>query len=99
AAGVIAGACVALWLAIPLTVGTVLAAGCIAIAAQAGDLLESAAKRRFAIKDAGSLIPGHGGVMDRVDGVVGASLVTAGLGALVASETPAAGLLLIMATG
>lgn len=43
----------------------------ISICAQGGDLLESAVKRRFAVKDASALIPGHGGVMDRLDGIMG----------------------------
>lgn len=43
----------------------------IAIFSQLGDLLESAVKRRFGIKDASQLIPGHGGVMDRLDGIMG----------------------------
>jgi phosphatidate cytidylyltransferase len=43
----------------------------IAVFSQAGDLLESAVKRRFGVKDASRLIPGHGGVMDRLDGVMG----------------------------
>jgi len=43
----------------------------VAIASQCGDLLESAVKRRFDVKDSSQLIPGHGGVMDRLDGIVG----------------------------
>ena len=43
----------------------------ISVCGQAGDLLESAVKRRFGIKDASALIPGHGGVMDRLDGIMG----------------------------
>jgi phosphatidate cytidylyltransferase len=44
----------------------------VSVAAQLGDLLESALKRRYKVKDSSSLIPGHGGVMDRLDGLVGA---------------------------
>lgn len=83
--------------------GTLLAAGLVAIAAQLGDLLKSAAKRRFSIKDAGTLIPGHGGVMDRVDGLMAAALVSVLLGAAMAAftaaSTPATGLLTLMGTG
>jgi phosphatidate cytidylyltransferase len=41
-----------------------------AIISQGGDLFESSLKRRFGVKDSGNLIPGHGGVMDRLDGFV-----------------------------
>ncbi len=44
--------------------------GLLGILSQVGDLAESAVKRTFAVKDSGSIIPGHGGVMDRVDGVL-----------------------------
>lgn len=46
----------------------------LSIVSQCGDLAESAIKRRFSAKDASSLIPGHGGLMDRLDGFVAAAL-------------------------
>ncbi|WP_439594768.1 phosphatidate cytidylyltransferase [Falsiroseomonas sp.] len=49
----------------------------VSIASQAGDLLESAIKRHFKVKDTSSLIPGHGGLLDRLDGVLAAAPVAA----------------------
>ena len=47
----------------------------VAFAAQMGDIAESAIKRKTGIKDSSNLIPGHGGFMDRFDGMLGASVV------------------------
>jgi len=44
----------------------------LSVAAQLGDLAESAAKRRFGVKDMSGLIPGHGGLLDRLDGMLSA---------------------------
>jgi len=61
-----------LWAAVPLS-----------FASQMGDAAESAIKRRMGVKDSSGLIPGHGGVMDRFDAMIGASLVLT-LGAVIA---------------
>jgi len=54
-----------------------LVAAVLAIVAQAGDLLESYVKRRLEVKDSGHLIPGHGGLFDRLDSVLAAAPVAA----------------------
>jgi phosphatidate cytidylyltransferase len=52
----------------------------LSLLAQAGDLFESAVKRRFGAKDSGRIIPGHGGLMDRLDGFLFAAAVAAVVG-------------------
>jgi phosphatidate cytidylyltransferase len=49
----------------------------LAVVEQFGDLAESVAKRRFGVKDASALIPGHGGLLDRVDGLLAVAPVVA----------------------
>ncbi len=53
--------------------------GLLAIVAQAGDLAESWVKRHFGVKDSSAIIPGHGGVLDRLDGLLAVAPVVAGL--------------------
>jgi phosphatidate cytidylyltransferase len=54
----------------------------LSIASQLGDLFESAVKRRFGVKDSSHFIPGHGGLMDRLDGFVAAVVLAAIFGFL-----------------
>jgi phosphatidate cytidylyltransferase len=59
-----------------------LLAAVLSIASQLGDLFESAVKRRFGVKDSSHVIPGHGGLMDRLDGFVAAVLLAVFFGFL-----------------
>lgn len=74
AAAILGGAWVALAGLEPILY---VAAPVLAVAAQAGDLFESWMKRRAGIKDSGGWLPGHGGVLDRLDGFVVVAVLTA----------------------
>ena len=74
--------------------GVAMIAAVLSIVAQAGDLFESALKRRFGAKDSSHIIPGHGGLMDRLDGFVAATVLAALVGlARGGVEAPGRGLL------
>jgi phosphatidate cytidylyltransferase len=69
-------------------------AAVLSILAQSGDLLESRVKRRFGAKDSSQLIPGHGGLMDRLDGFFAAGVAAALIGLLRGGfDAPGRGLL------
>lgn len=85
ALGVLLGTAGPVWLAA--------VALCLSIVAQVGDFAESALKRAYAVKDASSLIPGHGGFMDRMDGVVTAATAAALLAVVRGAHSPGHSLL------
>jgi phosphatidate cytidylyltransferase len=60
----------------------VLLGAVLSVASQLGDLFESAVKRRFGVKDSSHIIPGHGGLLDRLDGFVAAVVLAAIFGFL-----------------
>ena len=60
-----------------LPLALVVLAPIFAVAAQAGDLFESWVKRRAGVKDSGHILPGHGGLLDRLDGLVPVAVLTA----------------------
>jgi phosphatidate cytidylyltransferase len=91
-AAVVAGAAM-IWAAgIVLRPPHALIAFIVSVAAQAGDLFESAMKRKFGVKDASHFIPGHGGVMDRLDGFVAGATVALAIGIARAGANAAVGL-------
>jgi phosphatidate cytidylyltransferase len=70
ACAALAGAAAAWAFGAPLLSPLPLASALLAVIEQSGDLAESLAKRHFGVKDASGLIPGHGGLLDRVDGLL-----------------------------
>jgi phosphatidate cytidylyltransferase len=78
-ASICAGVAVAAYAVVPAGPAAVLAA-VLSVAAQGGDLFESHLKRHFGVKDSSHIIPGHGGVMDRIDGFVVAACVAGIIG-------------------
>lgn len=93
--GAALGAAVALWRPLaPTPLVPILLVGLAAsVASQLGDLFESAVKRHFDVKDSSRLIPGHGGVMDRLDGFIAAAIFVALLGLARGAHSAAEGLL------
>ena len=72
----IVGGGIADWANFPAPLFATLSGG-LAVLAQAGDFFESWLKRRVGVKDSGTLLPGHGGIMDRVDGLIPVAVVVA----------------------
>jgi phosphatidate cytidylyltransferase len=98
AGGTFAGVVAGIMIGKLFGLGNMLALGAVtlvlSVVSQAGDLLESAVKRHFKVKDSSGLIPGHGGLMDRLDGYVTAVVAAAAIGvARGGLEAPGRGLL------
>jgi phosphatidate cytidylyltransferase len=73
-AGVVAGVLAAAWAGTGNWPFLAIMALVLSVASQMGDLFESHVKRRFGFKDSSAILPGHGGIMDRVDGLIGAAV-------------------------
>ncbi|MES1157133.1 MAG: phosphatidate cytidylyltransferase [Alphaproteobacteria bacterium] len=82
AAGGLAGYACSIWFGSALDAAWVVVGVVLAFTGLMGDLFESLLKRRFGVKDASRLIPGHGGVLDRIDGLMAATLLSGAVLAL-----------------
>ena len=89
----IAGALFALALVKGQPVELAITGVALSVAAQAGDMAESALKRVYGVRHSSGLIPGHGGFMDRMDGIAGAAIAAAVLALAVNAVEPARALL------
>ena len=76
------GVIVGRWVGVENLTYVALASAVMGMIAQGGDLLESGFKRHFGVKDAGGIMPGHGGLLDRVDGLLPVAVVAAIAGML-----------------
>lgn len=90
----IVGGTTAAWLGLGSVPALALIGALFAVIEQAGDFGESALKRRAGVKDSGKLIPGHGGILDRVDGLVAVAMGAALLSLLHGGASAGAGVLI-----
>ena len=92
--GVLGGAMVATLASAQFALMSIVIALIVSVFSQAGDIFESFVKRKFGKKDASGILPGHGGVMDRIDGFIAAAALALLIGLLHrGASAPATGLL------
>ena len=84
------GVATARFAGLPGTLGLAVVSVFVSVIGQVGDLIESALKRRFGVKDSSNLIPGHGGVLDHLDSLITASVAALVIGTLRSGQGRAA---------